>query len=144
MSDHGDRMAYGCSVEARYPFLDIGVIDTAVSIPPELLVKNGCEKYILRRVAERYLPQDILRREKFSFVAPGSPYLITSGIDWAREVLDPATIERQGYFNAETVERLRMMYSEDGFSVNQTFDNDLLMIVLTFGLFLREFEMPDR
>ena len=144
LSDHGDRMAYGSSVEARYPFLDTGVIDAAVSIPPGLLVKDGKEKHVLRRVAERYLPQEIMRREKFSFVAPGSPYLIASGIDWAAEVLDPAVIERQGYFNTDTVERLRMMYSEDGYSVNQTFDNDLLMIILTFGLFMREFEMPDR
>jgi len=144
LSDHGDRMAYGSSVEARYPFLDTGVIGTAVRIPPEMLVRNNKEKYILRRVAERYLPPEILGREKFSFVAPGSPYLISNGIDWAEEVLDPVTIKRQGYFNADTVTRLRKMYSEEGFAVNQTFDNDLLMIMLTFGLFLREFDMPDR
>ncbi len=144
LSDHGDRMAFGNSVEARYPFLDIGVIDAATGIPPELLVKNGREKHILRRVAERYLPPDIVDREKFSFVAPGSPYLIANGIGWVEEIVDPDTIERQGYFNAETVERLKEMYSAPGFSVNQTFDNDILMIVLTFGLFLREFGMPDR
>lgn len=144
LSDHGDRMAYGNSVEARYPFLDTGVINAARTISPELLVRNGREKHILRRVAERYLPPAIMQREKFSFVAPGSPYLIASGIEWAEEVLDPSVIERQGYFNAETVERLKKMYTGDGFSVNQTFDNDLLMIVMTFGLFLREFEMPDR
>ncbi len=85
-----------------------------------------------------------MEREKFSFVAPGSPYLLASGIDWVHDILDTATIERQGYFNTETVTRLKHMYSEDVFSVNQTFDNDLLMIVLTFGLFLNEFDMPDR
>ena len=56
----------------------------------------------------------------------------------------PAPDTSRGYFNVETVARLRNMYSEEGFAVNQTFDNDLLMIIMTFGLFLREFDMPDR
>jgi len=144
LSDHGDRMAYGSSVEARYPFLDYGVINTAVTIPPEFLIKDGYEKYVLRQVAKRYLPPEILKREKFSFVAPGSPYLIANDIEWVKEVLDPATIKRQGYFNPDTITRLRLMYSEDGYVINQTFDNDLLMIVLTFGLFLREFGITGR
>ncbi|MFA6471439.1 MAG: asparagine synthase (glutamine-hydrolyzing) [Candidatus Latescibacterota bacterium] len=144
LSDHGDRMALGRSVEARYPFLDTGVIDAAVCMDPGLLVRNGREKHILRQVAARYLGAEILNREKFSFVAPGSPYLITRGIAWAEEVLDPDTINRQGYFDPATVARLKQMYSTENFTINQTFDNDLLMIVMTFGLFLREFGMPDR
>ena len=144
LSDHGDRMAYGSSVEARYPFLDFGVIDAAVNVPPDLLIKDGHEKYALRQVAQRYLPPEIMKREKFSFVAPGSPYLIANNIEWVGDVLDPTTIERQGYFNPDTITRLKQMYSRDGFTVNQTFDNDLLMIVLTFGLFLREFGISGR
>jgi asparagine synthase (glutamine-hydrolysing) len=144
LSDHGDRMAYGNSVEARYPFLDINVIDTARRIPPAMLLKGGVEKYLLRKVARKYLPSAVLDREKFSFVAPGSPYLLGRGIEWVEEILAPETIRRQGYFNPETVERLRAMYAQPGFKVNQTFDNDLLMIVLTFGLFLKQFQMPDR
>ncbi len=49
LSDHGDRMAYGSSVEARYPFLDKDFIETAAKIPPSMLVKNNCEKYILKK-----------------------------------------------------------------------------------------------
>lgn len=144
LSDHGDRMAYGNSIEARYPFLDTGVIDAARAIPPELLVHNGSEKYILRRVADKYLPVDIMRREKFSFVAPASPQLMQHNIDWVNATLDSDAIRKQGFFNHETVERLKTMYASDGFSLNQTFDNDLLMIVMTFGLFLQEFNIPDR
>ncbi|MBN1294828.1 MAG: asparagine synthase (glutamine-hydrolyzing) [Candidatus Latescibacteria bacterium] len=144
LSDHGDRMAYGSSVEARYPFLDFGVVQAAVHVPPDYLIKDGCEKYVLRQVAQRYLPPEIMKREKFSFVAPGSPYLIANNIEWVGELLDPATIGRQGYFNPDTITRLKEMYSREGFVVNQTFDNDLLMIVLTFGLFLREFGITGR
>lgn len=142
LADHGDRVSYANSVEARYPFLDRDVVELAATIPPDLLLRDGLEKFVLRRVAKRYVPEGILQREKFAFVAPGSPYLIGSHRSWAEELISSDAIRRAGYFDPDTVERLKRMYREPGFTVNQTFDNDLLLCVLTFQLFLRVFEMP--
>jgi hypothetical protein len=36
------------------------------------------------------------------------------------------------------------MYRADNFRINQTFETDLLMIVLSFGIFLETFSMPNR
>ncbi|OQX08970.1 MAG: asparagine synthase (glutamine-hydrolyzing) [Desulfobacteraceae bacterium IS3] len=144
LADHGDRVAYANSVEARYPFLDIEFIDFVKTIPPSLMIKGPVEKYILKRLSEKYLPEQIINREKFAFVAPGSPYLIRQNIEWINEFLSYNTIKKQGYFNPDTVERLKKMYRGDNFNVNQTYENDLLMIVLTFGIFLELFKMPDR
>jgi asparagine synthase (glutamine-hydrolysing) len=144
LADHGDRVAYANSVEARYPFLDIEFIDFVKTIPPNLMIKGSVEKYILKRLSEKYLPEQIINREKFAFVAPGSPYLIRQNIEWVNDLLSYQTVKKQGYFNPDTVERLKKMYRGDNFNVNQTYENDLLMIVLTFGIFLELFEMPDR
>lgn len=38
LSDHGDRVSYANSVEARYPFLDLNVIEAARTTPPGLLI----------------------------------------------------------------------------------------------------------
>ena len=142
LADHGDRVALANSVEARYPFLDIHVIEYAAAIAPDLLVHDGIEKYILQ-AARRYVPAPILKREKFAFVAPGSPELIRQNLDWAQEMLSYNAVKQAGYFNPDTVERLQQMYRAPGFHVNTTFDTDLLMIVLTFGLFKEIFDMPD-
>jgi len=144
LADHGDRVAYANSVEARYPFLDVEFIEFVKTIPPSLMIKGSVEKYILKRLSEKYLPEQIINREKFAFVAPGSPYLIRQNIEWINELLSYNTIKKQGYFNPDTVERLKKMYRGDNFNVNQTYENDLLMIVLTFGIFLELFKMPDR
>jgi asparagine synthase (glutamine-hydrolysing) len=140
LADHGDRVAYANSVEARYPFLDIDVIEFAKTIPPDLLLNEAVEKYILRRVAGRYLPDQVINREKFAFVAPGSPYLLRQDIEWMEEILSYEKIRREGYFNPETIERLKKIYKDEDFSLSQTFDNDLLMIVLTFEIVLDLFE----
>ncbi|MDY6988815.1 MAG: asparagine synthase (glutamine-hydrolyzing) [Thermodesulfobacteriota bacterium] len=143
LADHGDRVAYANSVEARYPFLDIDFIEFAKTIPPSLLVKGATEKYILKSLSRKYLPKPIVERKKFAFVAPGSPYLIRQHLEWINDTLSYDRIKRQGYFNPDTVERLKKTYSAQDFTLNQTFENDLLMIILTFGIFSELFAVPD-
>jgi asparagine synthase (glutamine-hydrolysing) len=62
-------MAWG--VEARVPFLDQEFIEYAISISPELKLKDNIEKWILREAfndtESPYLPQDILWRQKEQF-----------------------------------------------------------------------------
>jgi asparagine synthase (glutamine-hydrolysing) len=141
VADHGDRVSYANSIEARYPFLDIDVIEFAKTIPPGLKLNKLVEKYILKKCAAPYVPASIINREKFSFVAPGSQYLIRNNIEWVEDLLSYEKIKSQGYFNPDTVEHLKKIYRTDQFNLNQTFETDLLMIVLTFGLFLDLFEM---
>ena len=142
ISDHGDRAAFANSVEARYPFLDINLMQFVREIPPDLKLNGLTEKYLLKRLGERYLPAPIRERQKFGFVAPGSPYLLGQGLEWMRDLLSPATIARQGYFNPAVVERLVQRYSSPGFQLNVPYEDDLLMIVLSFGVFLEEFGLP--
>jgi asparagine synthase (glutamine-hydrolysing) len=143
ISDHGDRMALANSVEARYPFLDIDVATFAAEIPPQLKLNEYTEKYLLKRVAEEFLPPEVINREKYGFIAPGSPYLLRRNIEWINDTLSYERIKRQGYFNPEVVERLKAQYSEPGFKLNFPFDDDLLIVVLTFGIFLDLFNLPD-
>jgi asparagine synthase (glutamine-hydrolysing) len=143
LSDHGDRVSLANSVEARYPFLDREVIEFARSVPVDLLLKDAAEKYIVKKTAERYLPSEVIHRQKFGFVAPGSPYLLKQNVQWLNDLLDDAKIKREGYFNPDTIARLKKIYRDDKFTVNQTFENDLLMTVITFEIFLELFHMPN-
>ena len=142
LSDHGDRMALANSVEARFPFLDVDLVEFATKIPPELKVKGLSEKYILKRVAENKVPQEIIDREKFGFRAPGSPFLLRQNIEWVNDLLSYNQIKRQGYFNPDVIENLKSQYSEDGYKINPHLEDDLLMVVLTFGILLDRFDLP--
>lgn len=143
ISDHGDRMAMGNSVEARYPFLDKELVEFVKIIPPELKLKDFEEKYILKEMARDLVPKEIVNREKFGFVAPGSPYLLKRNIEYINDLLSYDRIKSQGYFNPDTVERLKKEYNREGFTLNVPFDSDMLIIVLTFGIFLEQFGMPE-
>ncbi|MFE2344717.1 asparagine synthase (glutamine-hydrolyzing) [Streptomyces sp. NPDC059431] len=143
LSDHGDRMAMAHSVEARYPFLDREVVEFATRVPAHLKVNPLGEKYVVRQAAQGLVPPEIIDREKFGFRAPGSPALLRANIEWINDMLSPARIRRQGYFDPGAVERLRARYMGDGFEIHPHYGDDLLLVVLTFGILLDTFSLAD-
>jgi asparagine synthase (glutamine-hydrolysing) len=142
IADHGDRMTYANSVEGRYPFLDINLIEAVKLMPPHLKLNGMVEKYTLKQVARKYVPQEIVDRQKFGFVAPGSPQLLRNNHDWVNDMLSYDTIKRQGYFNPDVVERLKKTYTSPGFKINAPYESDVLIVVLTFGILLELFNVP--
>jgi asparagine synthase (glutamine-hydrolysing) len=139
VSDHGDRMAMANSVEARYPFLDKDLVAFSTTLPSDLKLKDFTEKYILKRMASRFVPKAVTDREKFHFIAPGSPYLLQQDISYINDILSYDTIRRQGFFDPDAVQRLKNIYSQPGFTVNAPYESDLLIIIITFGILLDKF-----
>lgn len=142
IADHCDRAAYANSVEGRFPFLDVELIEFVKTIPPGLKLKGFTEKYILKSIAAKYIPESIINRQKFGFIAPGSPSLLQSNIEWINDLLSYEQVKRQGYFNPDTVEMLKNRYRQPGFALNLPFESDLLIVVITFNIFLDLFNMP--
>jgi asparagine synthase (glutamine-hydrolysing) len=143
ITDHGDKMALANSVEARYPFLDIDVVEFSKEIPPNIKLNGLTEKYVLKRVADGLVPAEVVNREKFGFHAPGSPFLLQQKSEWIQDLLSYERVKRQGYFNPDVIETLKRQYSREGFRLNLPFESDLLIVVLTFGIFLDTFGLPD-
>lgn len=142
LSEHGDRMLLAHSVEGRYPFLDIGVVEAARWIPPELKLHDLEEKFIVKEVARALLPDEILEREKFGFRAPGSSFLLRQQIEWIDDLLSRERLERQGYFDPDTVETLRRRAMNERYDLNPHLETDFLMVVLTFGLLCDHYRLP--
>jgi asparagine synthase (glutamine-hydrolysing) len=65
-----DKMTMANSLEGRVPFLDHHLVEYALSLPSHYKLRNGTTKYILKKVAEKKLPLDIIYRKKIGFGAP--------------------------------------------------------------------------
>ena len=72
------------SVEAREPFLDSEVLKFALELPWCLKVNKDVTKYLLKKVANKYLPQDIVHRKK-GFEVPISSWLNNELEGWVNE-----------------------------------------------------------
>jgi asparagine synthase (glutamine-hydrolysing) len=93
-----DKLTMAHSIEARVPFLDHDVVEFAMRLSPELKLKNGVGKHILKKAAKTYLDKEIIHRKKQGFGAPMEEWF------------------KQGDFGARckaAIERSRL--SKDGF-----------------------------
>lgn len=89
-----DRLGMANSIEARSPFLNHEMVQLALSIPGGYKIKNGVNKYILKKSLERILPNDILYRKKMGFNLPIR--------EWAKESIYNGVKDNVAQFNKDT------------------------------------------
>lgn len=65
-----DQFTMANSIEGRFPFLDHEFVETAFSIPSNLKIHNKVQKYILRKVAEKYIAKESFAMKKQGFSLP--------------------------------------------------------------------------
>jgi len=65
-----DRLSMASGLEARVPFLDHRIVELAFSIPSGMKIKRMQSKYLVKRIAAKYLPRDLIYREKIGFTVP--------------------------------------------------------------------------
>lgn len=75
------------SLEARSPFLDHNVIEFAASLPESLKMNMMRPKYLLKKVAARLVPREVIYRRKMGFGVPVGRWLRGEMSGFLRDVL---------------------------------------------------------
>jgi len=102
-----DRMSMACSLEARVPFLDHELVELAFHMPSRLKVDGSKTKVLLKRVAERHVPRECVRRRKEGFSIPIKNWLAGPLRPLIDDHLSMRSTNRAGIFRAERVDRLK-------------------------------------
>jgi asparagine synthase (glutamine-hydrolysing) len=100
-----DRASMAVSLETRVPFLDHRVAELAARIPLELKVRGGRGKHILRELLYREVPRELVERPKAGFGIPVGQWIKGPLRAWAEELLDPAAMRSEGWFDVAIVQR---------------------------------------
>ncbi|MCE9531473.1 MAG: asparagine synthase (glutamine-hydrolyzing) [Planctomycetes bacterium] len=105
----GDRVAMNASVETRPPFLDEDLWEYQAKLHPRWKLRGLREKYLLRKVASRWLPKEVAWRRKAMFRAPLDSFHLTGDNvpKWIDQVLSPEALKKTGFFDVEAVTRFR-------------------------------------
>lgn len=104
--NYTDKMAMAHGVEVRVPYLDNELVEFACQIPPHLKMKGRETKYILKKVAERYLPKEVIYRPKTGFGAPVRKWITSDMKQMIAERLSSPRLKEINLFNPEAVQRL--------------------------------------
>jgi asparagine synthase (glutamine-hydrolysing) len=106
-----DRMSMIHSLEVRVPFLDHELLEFAATIPSDLKIRKLTKKYILQKISKRFLPEEIVTKEKRGFSIPLTFWMRNDLNVFVTQMLDPQKIEKLGYFSPATVSRLVQEHS---------------------------------
>lgn len=101
-----DRMSMANSLETRAPLLDYEVAEFAARIPPEWHFKDGRAKYMLRKVAKKFLPEPIFQKKKQGFAIPASVWFRNELRDMTSDLLENPRFQSRGYFKAKNVSKI--------------------------------------
>ena len=100
-----DNMTMAWGLEARVPYLDHTVVETALQMPPALKLKeNG--KYPLKRIARDLLPAAVIDRPKGYFPVPALKYIQGDFLHFMRDTLLSKQCRQRGLFRPSYVEKL--------------------------------------
>jgi asparagine synthase (glutamine-hydrolysing) len=98
-----DRLSMAHSLELRVPFLDPKVAEFAFALPTRLKVRGLAKKRLLRKALAPLLPREIVHGRKQGFSIPIAAWLRGPLEPFAREVLAPGAIARQGLLDPAAV-----------------------------------------
>ena len=100
-----DNMMMAWGVEARVPFLDQHLVETACAMPPSLKINDG-GKYSLKKIARRYLPTEVIDREKGYFPVPALKYVQGMFFEMMYDTLNSNACRERGLFQRGYIDNL--------------------------------------
>ncbi|MBE0591412.1 MAG: asparagine synthase (glutamine-hydrolyzing) [Gemmatimonadales bacterium] len=101
-----DRATMLVGLESRAPFLDREVSSFALGLPSGLRVRGLETKWLLKRVADRYLPTGTVRRRKRGLSVPIADWMNGGLRAETDRLLDRGRLSDTGVFDAEQVARI--------------------------------------
>ena len=110
LTDHNlnytDKLSMAVGVEVRVPYLDQELVEFATKIPENLKLKRNETKYILKKVAEKYLPKEVIYRPKTGFGAPVRDWILNDMDFLIEDYLSEESINKRGILNFQKVSEL--------------------------------------
>lgn len=119
----GDRVDMANSLESRPAFLDHHVVELAINLPPDVRIRDGIEKWVVREAMKHILPEVLYKREKFAFMAPPAhtDQEKTNAIkELISQYLSPEKIEKLGLLDSGAFENLLDEWSRSDDHTQQT------------------------
>jgi asparagine synthase (glutamine-hydrolysing) len=104
--ERGDRMMMAGSIEGRMPFMDVGLAELVARFPDTFLTGAPKGKRVLRALAAKLLPREIIERKKVGFRVPVEQWFRTGMSDQLRDLLQAGDATVRQVCNAREIDRL--------------------------------------
>lgn len=101
-----DRASMANSLEVREPLMDHPLVEWLATLPPELKMRRGEGKYLLKKAMEPFLPHDLLYRPKMGFGVPLASWFRGPLRERVRAAVLGSRLAETGWFQPAALRRL--------------------------------------
>lgn len=98
-----DRLSMWHSLEVRVPLVDHKLVELSARLPTRYKIYWRGKKRLLRGIASKHLPNEILAHRKQGFESPMASWLRTDLADYAKNILGPSRLGKTGYFDEAAI-----------------------------------------
>jgi asparagine synthase (glutamine-hydrolysing) len=105
-----DRASMQYSLETRVPYLDHRLVEFGLNLSPELKIKDGESKYLLKKLLHKKIPKQFFVRRKQGFSIPLSAWMQKELRHLIDDYLKKDIIEQFGIVQYHEVERLKKSF----------------------------------
>ncbi|MDP1678349.1 MAG: asparagine synthase (glutamine-hydrolyzing) [Bacteroidota bacterium] len=98
-----DRTSMAVSLEARAPFLDYRLVEFGLGLPLQYKVRNGEQKYLLKKILYKNLPKTLFDRPKQGFDLPLNEWFRKELKPMLQQHLSKERLSRYGFINVDYV-----------------------------------------
>jgi asparagine synthase (glutamine-hydrolysing) len=103
---YSDKSSMAASVESRPPLIDHRIVEFMFSLRPDFRINKNIQKYLLKKVSAKYLPEEIIKRPKAPFSAPMRGWLKNELREYVGDILSYDSLKRRGVYNPDYVTAL--------------------------------------
>jgi len=136
-----DAMTMAHSLEARAPLLDIDIAEFVARLPYPLKVQGLDTKMLLKKLARRYVPDEVLFRPKKGFNMPLASWLRTVLAEPMRQLLLDRKAQERGFFEPVRLQRMMDAHLAGAKDYSQQLWS-LLMLELWFRMYIDKDILP--
>lgn len=98
-----DRSAMEFGVEHRVPFLDYRLVEFGLSLPIHQKIRDGHQRYFIRKAMEHLLPKDVVWAPKRAVPSPQREWFKDDLQKWIRSILESKSFGSRHYFDQKKV-----------------------------------------
>lgn len=130
-----DKMAMANSLETRSPLLDYRFFEYTQMLKGDFKLRENETKYILKKYALKYLPKDVVYRDKQMFTVPVGEWFKTHLKDYVSIIINSDSLARREIFNISYLKHILDLHLNN----KKDFTRELRAVVnleLWFRMFL--------
>jgi asparagine synthase (glutamine-hydrolysing) len=127
-----DKMTMAASIELRVPFLDYRLVEAATALPSNHKIKKGEGKFLVKKIAERFLPENIIYRKKMGFPVPTNDWFKGDLFTLIEDAI--TALKKEPWFNPCELDKIANSHRK-GFQDH----SKMLMTFLVFNEWRRQY-----